>query len=89
MMLGFLGRIAALGIMAVMAGAVALVHAPFGFFMNWAGTNRGEGYEFHLLAIGIALAIFVSGSGPLSLDNALSRRLALRKLRVHRERSAA
>lgn len=69
---GFLGRLGALGILAVMLGAIFTVHLQNGFFMNWMGNQKGEGYEYHLLAIGIALAVLVKGSGSLSIDRALS-----------------
>ena len=70
---GAFSRLAALGVIAVMVGAVATVHLPNGFFMNWTGAQAGEGFEFHLLAIGIALAIVVAGSGQFSIDRALHR----------------
>lgn len=54
---GFLSRIAAFGIAVEMAVAVALVHAPNGFFMNWFGNQKGEGFEYHILAIGLALIV--------------------------------
>lgn len=71
---GFLARLSALGIFCVMAGAVATVHYKVGFFMNWAGTlpPGREGYEFHLLAMALALAVMVRGAGPLSIDRALA-----------------
>ena len=67
-------RLAALGIAIVMATAVALVHLPNGFFMNWAGTSHGEGFEYHLLAIGLALVVMLKGAGALSVDRGLSVR---------------
>lgn len=70
---GFLTRLAALGIAAVMTGAIFMVHLPNGFFMNWSGTQNGEGFEFHLLAIAMALALMIKGGGRLSVDAALSR----------------
>lgn len=75
LILGFAGRIGAALITAVMAGAILLVHAPNGFFMNWTGKGPGEGYEYHLLAIGLALPILAKGSGGLSLDRLLLRRI--------------
>ena len=51
LLVGFLGRIAALGIIINMLIAVAAVHLPHGFFMNWTGTQQGERFEYHLLAI--------------------------------------
>jgi putative oxidoreductase len=71
---GLFGRVAALGVLAVMLGAVVKVHLAVGFFMNWAGTQQGEGFEYHILAGAMALAIIIRGSGGLSLDRLLSRR---------------
>lgn len=71
---GFLTRLSALGIGAVMVGAIFLQHLPFGFFMNWAGSQKGEGYEYHLLAIGIVLALVIRGGGAWSVDYFASRR---------------
>jgi len=72
LILGFLGRIDALGIICVMAVAIAKVHYANGLFMNWTGKQPGEGYEYHLLAIAVALVILVKGSGALSIDRLLS-----------------
>lgn len=69
---GFLGRVGAFGILCVMLGAVFTVHLPNGFFMNWMGNQKGEGYEYHLLAIGMALAIILKGSGAFSIDRSMS-----------------
>jgi putative oxidoreductase len=55
-----------------MAVAIANVHWPNGFFMNWFGTQKGEGFEYHLLAIGLAIAVMIRGSGALSLDRWLT-----------------
>jgi putative oxidoreductase len=65
---GFLTRIAAFGISCVMIVAILTVHIHNGFFMNWFGNKTGEGYEYHLLAIGIAVAIILKGGGKWSLD---------------------
>ncbi len=73
---GFLGRVGAFGIAAVMVGAIAMGHAQHGFFMNWSGRQGGEGFEYHLLALAMAAAVMLRGSGALSLDLALSRRAA-------------
>lgn len=73
LMLGFLSRVAAFGIACNMLVAVLMVHHQFGFFMNWSGTQKGEGFEFHLLVLAMALAIMVLGGGALSLDALLSR----------------
>ena len=66
LIVGFLSRIAAFGILCNMLVAICMVHRQFGFFANWSGQQKGEGIEYHLLAIMIA------GSGALSVDAALS-----------------
>lgn len=68
-------RAVAAGFAALMLGAIATVHAPNGFFMNWAGSQKGEGYEYHLLVLGITAALLLAGGGRWSLD----RRLAARR----------
>jgi putative oxidoreductase len=65
---GFAGRLAALGIVSVMVGAVLTTHLPYGFFMNWSGTQGGEGFEYHLLALGLAAVVLLRGSGAASVD---------------------
>ena len=75
LLVGFLGRVAALGIIINMLVAIATVHLLHGFFMNWTGTQLGEGFEYHLLAIAIGLAVFIKGSGAMSVDRALTQHL--------------
>jgi putative oxidoreductase len=70
---GLLTRIPALGISCLMIGAIFMVHIKNGFFMNWMGTQKGEGFEYHLLAIAIAAALLLRGAGAFSLDRALSK----------------
>jgi len=72
LVLGLAGRVMAAGVAAVMVGAVATVHLANGFFMNWAGTQGGEGFEYHILAIALALVVMLRGSGAASVDRALS-----------------
>jgi putative oxidoreductase len=71
---GALTRVAAFGIASVMAVAATMVHAQFGLFMNWAGTQKGEGFEYHLLALAISVALMVRGAGALSVDRWLATR---------------
>ncbi|HEY6302933.1 MAG TPA: DoxX family protein [Terriglobales bacterium] len=73
LLVGLLTRIAAFGIACVMTGAIFIVHLPNGFFMNWMGTQKGEGFEFHLLALAMAAALLLRGGGALSLDRTLSK----------------
>jgi putative oxidoreductase len=72
LILGLLTRIAAFGIAMDMVVAVCLVHLHFGFFMNWFGTQKGEGFEYHLLTIVVALALMIRGGGAFSADRALA-----------------
>ncbi len=69
---GFLGRFCAFGVFCVMAGAIFTVHLHNGFFMNWEGTQKGEGFEYHLLAIGMAIAVMIKGSGQASIDRSMT-----------------
>jgi len=71
---GLFSRVAAFGIGTVMAVAIAMSHAANGFFMNWYGNQKGEGFEYHLLAIGLALIVLVRGGGKASLDGAIAAR---------------
>src|SRR5207245_8018921 len=73
LIVGFLGRVAALSIICLMAVAVVKVHWQFGLFMNWFGTQKGEGFEYHLLAITLGVVIALRGTGALSLDGLLPR----------------
>jgi putative oxidoreductase len=72
LIVGFLSRLAALGITLIMLGAIFLVHLPNGFFMNWSSNQPGEGFEYHLLAIGLALVVLIKGGGKWSVDRAIS-----------------
>jgi len=72
LIVGLLTRIAALGIGVEMIGAIFMVHLPNGFFMNWYGNQKGEGFEYHLLVIGMAAALLLRGAGAFSADRALS-----------------
>ena len=72
LLVGLLARVAASGVLIVM------IVAPFAnglyvrFFMNWTGRNPGEGFEYHMLAIALILAVLVHGAGALSLDRLLA-----------------
>ena len=70
---GLLTRLAAFGIGCVMLGAILLVHGKFGFFMNWASMQKGEGFEYHLLALGLVIALLIKGGGALSADRAIAQ----------------
>ncbi|MFZ0932587.1 MAG: DoxX family protein [Syntrophobacteraceae bacterium] len=74
LIVGFATRLCAFGIFCDMIGAVYLVHWPHGFFMNWYGKQSGEGFEYHLLVMGMALALMITGAGRLSLDGLVARK---------------
>jgi putative oxidoreductase len=65
-------RIAAFGLGFEMLVAILMVHGKNGFFMNWFGKQSGEGYEYHLLVIGIAIALIIQGAGRFSADHAIA-----------------
>ncbi len=73
---GLLTRIAAFGIAMNMLVAVLMVHMHIAFFMNWSGAQKGEGYEYHLLALALAIPIIIRGAGAFSIDRALSSKSA-------------
>jgi len=73
LIVGLLTRIPALGIGVEMIGAVLMVHLPNGFFMNWTGNQKGEGFEYHLLVIAIAVTLLIRGGGAFSADRTLSK----------------
>ena len=73
LLVGLGGRVAA-GALGVVLAVAATTHAANGFFMNWVGQQKGEGFEYHLLGVAIAVALVVKGSGALSLDRRFSAR---------------
>jgi putative oxidoreductase len=72
LILGFLTRIAAFGIAVNMVVAVVMVHSSNGFFMNWSGAQKGEGFEYHLLALAITTFLMIRGAGAFSLDRVIA-----------------
>ena len=73
LLLGFLTRIAAFGIAVNMLVAIFAVHHAFGFFMNWSGTQKGEGIEYHLLVLAMTVFLMIRGAGALSIDSEISK----------------
>jgi len=73
---GLLSRVTALGIASVMAGAALTSHLSHGFFMNWSGQQGGEGFEFHLLALALAIPLVIKGGGAYALDRWIASRVA-------------
>jgi putative oxidoreductase len=71
---GFMTRLAAFGIFCVMAVAVKMLHWQHGFFMNWFGQQKGEGFEYHLLVMAMAVALMIRGAGAYSVDRMLAEK---------------
>jgi putative oxidoreductase len=72
LILGFLTRIAAFGIGVNMLVAIGMVHSGYGFFMNWSGTQKGEGFEYHLLVLAMTAFLMIRGAGAFSIDRAIA-----------------
>ena len=69
---GLLTRVASFGIFCNMVVAVVMIHGQFGLFMNWTGAQKGEGYEYHLLALAATALLMIRGAGAVSVDRLLS-----------------
>ncbi len=65
---GFASRIWASLTIVLMLGIIFTSHIQHGFFMNWFGNQKGEGYEFHLLFIGVSVITVLLGSGKYAVD---------------------
>lgn len=71
---GLFTRVFALAIGISMAICAYGNHIQNGFFMNWMGNQKGEGFEFHILVAGIALALAVKGGGAFSIDKMIAKK---------------
>jgi len=69
---GFSTRLAAAAIAVNMVVAILTSHLQAGFFMNWFGNQKGEGFEYHLLVLGLAGVLMIKGGGAASIDLALA-----------------
>ncbi|WP_431160826.1 DoxX family protein [Flagellimonas beolgyonensis] len=74
LILGFISRFWALSFAGMFVGIIYTTQWEHGFFMNWFGNQAGEGYEYSLLIIGLALSILVNGSGKWSMDSLISKK---------------
>jgi putative oxidoreductase len=73
LLFGFATRIAAFGILGLFIGIVYNNHLSNGFFMNWTGTQKGEGFEYFILLFGLLIVLLITGGGKASLDSLLTR----------------
>jgi putative oxidoreductase len=71
---GFLSRIAAFGLLCNMTIGPFVSNVQYGMFLNWSGKQKGEGFEFHILAAAMALTIVARGAGMLSIDRLLMKK---------------
>ena len=65
---GVATRFISIGMIGLFFGMIVTSHWNHGFFMNWSGSQAGEGFEYHLLVIGIAIALLIEGAGDWSVD---------------------
>ena len=72
LIVGFAGRINAALMGIVIIGAFFQDHLPNGFYMNWFSNHKGEGFEFDILFVVIALVLSLKGSGALSIDSLIT-----------------
>ncbi len=72
---GLLTRFTAASLAVIMLGAIAMAHWQNGFFMNWFGQQAGEGFEYHLLIIGMCFALVLAGGGKWSVDQGIAKGL--------------
>src|SRR5215211_9453300 len=68
LLLGFATRLWSFSMVILFIGIIYTSHIQYGFFMNWFGNQKGEGYEFFLLAIAISTSLVFTGGGKFSLD---------------------
>lgn len=74
--LGAATRLMAACYIVLALGIIFTSHLQYGFFMNWFGNQQGEGYEFFLLWIGMAVSLVITGSGKYSIDKDLIKRIS-------------
>ena len=73
LMVGFASRVWSIAIGVLFIGIIFMEHLQYGFFMNWFGDQAGEGFEYHLLVIGLCVALLVQGSGKYALDSLICK----------------
>ena len=73
LLMGFMTRFTAASLAVIMVGAITMAHWQHGFFMNWFGQQSGEGFEYHLLVIGMCVALVLVGAGKWSVDQGIAK----------------
>jgi putative oxidoreductase len=77
LIIGLASRLWAIAMGGLFTGIILKEHLPYGFFMNWFGDKEGEGFEYHLLMLGLCIALLVQGSGKYAIDNFISKNTRL------------
>lgn len=72
---GLYSRLLAAIVIVIMGGAIFTVHGQVGYYMNWSGNLTGEGFEYHILLIALALNVAINGGGAYALDSRLGRNI--------------
>lgn len=70
---GFGTRIISFAMAFLTLGIVLTVHLKNGFFMNWDGTQKGEGIEIFLLMLALAVSLVITGAGKFSIDSLIAK----------------
>ncbi|AYZ11560.1 DoxX family protein [Chryseobacterium arthrosphaerae] len=75
LLLGAWTKITAIAVFSLFVGMIVTDHASHGSFMNWFGKMPAgaEGFEYHLLVLGICLSLMTLGGGKYSIDRSVSR----------------
>lgn len=73
LLLGLAVRLNAIAMFFLFVGMILTSHVEYGFFMNWYGTQEGEGYEYHLLVLGLTLPLVLKGSGAYGIGKLVSK----------------
>ncbi|WP_374463220.1 DoxX family protein [Chryseobacterium sp.] len=74
LIMGLASRLWSVAFGVLFVNIIFIAHLENGFFMNWFGTQKGEGYEYHLLVIGLCIALGLNGSGKYSADQLISKK---------------
>jgi putative oxidoreductase len=72
---GVATRLFSFAVLILFIGMIVTSHLDYGFFMNWYGTQKGEGYEYHILVLGMAAGLAFSGAGAYSFDRYLTLKM--------------
>ncbi|MCE3227363.1 MAG: hypothetical protein K0S32_1914 [Bacteroidetes bacterium] len=73
-LVGLFTRLCAYAMFIIVIGMIFNGHTEHGFFMNWFGSQKGEGYEFHLLLLGLCISLILTGGGKISLDSIIRKK---------------